>query len=383
MPVDRGPMDPSDPPSPSGGWSTEIVTVKNAIVCPPAVSAMVQPCGVLTGDGSYCRHSATWRGGRAMMTMPRAPSTEVDKLAGRHLFAGQLWAHFGHFIAESMSRLWALDQLDEMPESIVFIPKRPKMQKKMIGYQREFFELLGIKIPIRVIDKPTEVENLIIPGQGFGLGAISAGTQPFRNYFAGNFAPGIKPKGDKLLYLSRSRLGGREGGAVLEGRLEQNLASKGYAICHPQTLSIRDQVAKYRAAEKVVGLDGSAFHLFAFVGNPSQNVAIILRRNSNVFHALRSHIQSFSGITPTIINAVAADWVPENQSRPGRYSFGQLNFEALGELLTASGFISETRDWDVPRFREMRRAMERFSQEKGCEFIRVRNTGKVDAVDVA
>jgi len=252
----------------------------------------------------------------------------------------------------------------------------------LIG-QKEFFDLLGIKIPIRVIDTPTEIEELIVPGQGFGLGAISAGTEKFRNYFADNFATNIKADGSEKLYLSRSMLGGLEGGAVLEERLEQNLVLDGYEVCHPQRHSISEQIAKYRAAKVVLGLDGSAFHLFAFVGRPDQKVGIVLRRNSNVFHGLRQHVESFCKQNPTVIKAVTADWIPENKTKPGRYSFGQLDFGALSDLLMQAGFVSGQNEWDIPRFRDMKQAMQKFSRAKGREYIRVKNSGKIEIVEAA
>ena len=349
-----------------------MVTLRRAIVVPPVDSGLVQACGVIAQDGKYCEHSVTWRGNRAMMTPPETSGKPGQKLAGRHLFAGQLWSHFGHFIAESMSRFWALDHMTKPPDSIIFIPKRPGKSHNIRGYQKEFFELLGINIPINVIEEPTEIEELIIPGQGFGLGQISKGSEYFITYFANNFAKDIKPKGAKKIYLSRTNLGGREGGAVLEEVIEKNLTSQGYSIYHPQENSITDQVAQYRAVEKIIGLDGSAFHLFGFVGKPSQKVAIILRRNSNVFNGLRNQIENFCAITPTLANVVVADWIPKHKTRPGRYSFGQLDFPALCEILQNAGFVGDCNDWISPRFREMKQGMLSIAKEKGLEYVRLR-----------
>ena len=359
-------------PSPDGGWSSDIARLSNALIVPPVVSELVQPCGVLDSNGEFCPYSATWRGRKQMMTAPDMPKDKPKELSGRHLFAGQLWAHFGHFIAESTSRLWALDSIKKNIDSILFIPKRPGRTLEVKGYQREFFDLLGIDIPIHVIDEPTRVEKLMVPGQGFGLGEIAGGTLEFRRFFSNNFATDVKPGNPENLYLSRSGLGGLEGGIVLEDHLEQNLVAQGYQIYHPQDHSLTDQIARYRGARKIIGLDGSAFHLFAFVGQPDQKVAVILRRNSNVFHNLRNHIESFSGISPTVLNLVQADWIPSHKNRPGRLSFGQLDFDALGQNLWDAGFIDGLEKWEVPKFRKTVQAMEDFSKSKGVEFKRVR-----------
>lgn len=375
MPTGKAPLQISEPPSPDGGWSEQLETVSGAILVPPVESAMVQPCGVLTANGEHCQLAATWRGHKPMMTRPDAPINDMAQLSGRHLFAGQLWAHFGHFIAESTSRLWALDHMDEKPDSILFLPKRPGRTVSIKGYQKDFLDLLGIDIPVQVITEPTQVEHLVVPGQGFGLGDIARGTKRYRQYFARNFARNVAPVDTPDLYLSRSGLGGLEGSVVLEGDLERNLVAQGYEIYHPQNHSLADQIARYRGAKRIVGLDGSAFHMFAFVGQPDQKVAVILRRNSNVFNGLRNHIESFTGITPAVFDVVQADWIPSHKTRPGRYSFGQLDFKALGQDLYKAGFIATTDTWDIPKFRKSIKAMEAFSKAKGVDFKRVKKSG--------
>jgi hypothetical protein len=364
------------PPSPSGGWSCSYEHVSNAILVPPVKSDLVQECGVLDADGSFCASSATWRGRRQTIIQPPAPKTETKKLSGRHLYCGQIWSHFGHFMAESLSRLWALDQLGEQPTSLIFLPKRPNRTQGLHGYQKDFLRLLQIDIPVQIIEEPTEVEELIVPGQGFGLGAIAAGTDPFRAFFTNRFATDVKADGPEGLYLSRSALKGMEGSALHEEAIETSLSRDGIATIHPQELSLEDQIARYRAAKRIVSLDGSALHLFGFVGQSDQRVGIILRRNSKVFESIRTQIRSFCDIEPVVYDAIAADWIPEHKSRPGRYSFGEIDFPVLARLMHETGFGPEPETWDIPRFRDMKRVMRAFSDQKGVQFNRVKKPGR-------
>lgn len=364
------------PPSPEGGWSSAVEILDNAIVMPPEVSDLVQECGVLKSNGSFVDVSATWRGRRALMVAPQPPEAAPEILEGSHLFAGQIWSHFGHFMVESLARLWALDHLDQMPESIIFIPKRPGRAQEIKAYQRAFFQLLGIDLPITIIETPTQVEQLIVPGQGFGLGAIATGTDLFRDYFANNFATDIAADGPERLYLSRSALGGMEGSALHEQAIERSLERDGYTTLHPQELTIGEQVAHYRAATQVIGLDGSAFHLFGFVGKPKQRAGIILRRNSKVFQSIRTQLRAFAGIDPVVFDAIAADWVPEHKSRPGRYSFGEIDFPILAKMIHDVGLGPDPGEWDIPRFRDMKSAMRSFSDDKGIAFNRIRKEGR-------
>jgi capsular polysaccharide biosynthesis protein len=324
---------------------------------------MVQPAGVLDADGATCLHAATWRGARTMMTPPAPPEGPVARLPGRHLYAGQLWAHFGHFLCESLARLWALDRAGPL-DGIVFLPKRPGRVEALSGWQREMFALFGVDLPVRVLDRPTVVEELVVPGQGFGIGRMFAGTPEFRDFVRDRFAPGVIPDGPDRLYLSRTALGGAEGGILGERHIEENIARCGYTVFHPQAHTIATQVAAYRAARAVVGPDGSAFHMLAFADPTPKDVGVILRRSSSVPEGIGTHIAAFTGQAPHLIDALVADWVPEGTARANRNAFGQVDFARLQARLAAAGFIDDGVRWTAPRFREIRAEAERRADPK-------------------
>lgn len=325
----------------------------------------------MDASGAFCHHSATWRGTRPTILPPDRPQDPPKTLPGRHLYAGQLWSHFGHFLTESLSRLWALDDLADLPDSILYIPKRPQHgRRRPRGFQAQVLDVLGVKIPVHVVRRPTRVEQLLVPGQGFGMGEIGAGTAKFRQYIRKNLGAGIAADGPEKLYLSRSRLGGVKGGALLEQQLEQHLAQEGYSIYHAETQPLPAQIAAYKAAKMVVGLDGSAFHLFGFLASPAQKSAIILRRSSNVYKNLSRQIAGFSGTDPLIVNAVSADWIPDHTKRPGRSSVGQLNFEALHHFLHKAGFISGQTPWTTPEPEAFHAALLAQTNGNGLAYIR-------------
>lgn len=333
------------PPDPAAGWSCEIVTLEGAIVRPPEISSMRQPAGVLSGDGTYCAHSGTWRGKKPITLPPEPGAVPGERIAGRWLWGGLLWAHFGHFLAESTARLWALDRVEGKLDGILFIPKRPRLGDEVKGFHRAFLDLLGCDLPIRVAAGPARVEQLIVPGQGFGLGAISAGTEPFRNMFHRRFGADIQPQGPERLYISRSALGLRKGGILGETFMEERLAEQGYEIFHPQKHDMATQIARYKAARQVIAADGSALHLFAMVGRPEQEVAVVLRRTSNVADNLITHLAHFCGREPVVIGTLRREWVPEHKQRSSRLSFGELHLPRLQRRLVKFGFIEQREHW--------------------------------------
>lgn len=355
-------------PDPETGWSRDCVTAKPALVVPPSEGSMVQETGVYGPDG-WIHGSATWRAGKLMMTEPAVRPEPAARLAGRHLWAGQLWTHFGHFLCESLARLWGAARA-QGAESLIFVPKRPRKADEVKDYQARLIRLLGIDLPIRVLTDPTEVEELVIPGQGFGLGEMAVATPEFRDFVHLGFARDIRPDGPPRLYLSRSALGGEQGGALLETVLEQNLARDGYEIFHPQQHPVEVQIARYRAATHVVGLDGSAFHLFGFVARPQQQVAILVRRTLTVYRSIVIQLESFTGRIPRVIQAIEADWVHEQRGTPGRSSFGQLDFARIAAELGALDFIAHGADWTIPTRRDFRLEIQRIARSRNAAFTR-------------
>ena len=80
--------------------------------------------------------------------------------------------------------------------------------------------------------------------------------------------PDLSVSGPSKLYVSRSGLLGTPGQVVFEHQLEKALQAEGYSVFHPQDHDLETQVATYRAADVILGVEGSAFHLVAYAAKP-------------------------------------------------------------------------------------------------------------------
>lgn len=209
----------------------------------------------------------------------------------------------------------------------------------------------GRDLPVKVISNPTAFDELVIPGQGLGLSSsdasdhsISLGTPEMQSYMSREFSSEIEPNGGELLYVSRSQLGFPASGILGEDILEDLLSKEGYDIFHPQTVDVETQISKYKAARKIVLMDGSAAHLFAFIGRENQSTACI-RRRTYWTDGLVQQISGFTGRKPFEINALEGEWFPRSGSVRKRISVGQLNFPELGDLLHRAGFVKDKHGW--------------------------------------
>lgn len=356
------------PPSPDGGWSTAIEMLDDAVVVPAAESLFVQPAGVLREDGSHCDIGAFWRNHRPLSVAPEPPPG-TERLKGRWLWGGVLWVHFGHFLVESCGRLWALDarQLaEDPPDGIIFVPKRPARETETASFQEAFWKLCGIDMPVRVLTTPTTVETLCVPGQGFGLGQIIRGTVPFRDYMASHFGAGVAPDGPERLYVSRSKLGLNKGGLVGETALEAYLAAEGYEIFHPQEHDMATQVARYKAATHLVAAEGSALHLFGFVGRPDQRVAIVVRRHSGATDMIAEHLRSFCSIAPLLVEELQNVYALKGGHKK-RHDLGVLHLPRVEAALAEGGFVSGGKGWEQLRWRDVKKVIGDRYEKRGAK----------------
>lgn len=333
--------DPTTPPHPAGGWSESVTTVKGAVVAHVNEGYLAHPSGVFDAQGQYLHQAVQWRG-RALMTPPPLPA-QVTDLPGRWLWAGVRMEHFGHFLMESLGRLWALGA--EKVDGVLFIPEdgfRPdKGERALAGWQARLLQLLQIDLAVKLAHEPLRVQELVVPGQGFGLGPLIGGTARFRRFVADRFARDIAPEGGAKLYLSRSNLPERLGGIIREGQLEKELAEKGYEVFHPQDHALEVQIARYKAATHVIGLDGSALHLFGLVARPDQRVAVIRRRPGTAPDGIVAHLTGFTGRAPLVVDALRRNWVRSDRKGADNFSYGEVDFAGLAKPLIDQGFLAE------------------------------------------
>lgn len=216
--------------SPDKALSNETLTLHAARIFPwrskrnNRVSA-----AVFDQDNGICEQALVWKDDTRLRSgLPRRPNRTIrNTLRGRYLFGGIIFDHFGHVLSESLSRLWAYKESSAI-DGLVFCLGNKRMDKHLAVLQlRSILEMIGVTQPIVVIDKPTIIEELVVPPQGFGLKNLSKGSPEFKAFLAAQFrASGAKIDAGLKLYISRSKYK-RNGRFVCEDRLEELLFEEG------------------------------------------------------------------------------------------------------------------------------------------------------------
>jgi len=177
------------------------------------------------------------------------------------VFGGHLPKHFGHFILESLSRLWAYTthELDGVPLA--------HSRTVFHTHERELLKatLRPHGAPLLALTEPTLLSAALVPDQGIELGhdyhpAMLAVYDTIREELTGP----ARSSDDTPVYLSRTRLPGHLRATLGERDLEQRLARRGVRILHPQELALEEQLRVVAGARTVIGLEGTALHLTLF-----------------------------------------------------------------------------------------------------------------------
>ena len=99
--------------------------------------------GVFDADGRYVEGTVLdRRSGERGAPVPRELFPEVqDAEAPEAIYAGPLYFHFGHFLLESLARVWFARQHPEVP--LVWAGQHNWQEPVLKSWQREILDILG------------------------------------------------------------------------------------------------------------------------------------------------------------------------------------------------------------------------------------------------
>jgi hypothetical protein len=327
-------------------------------------NATIHDGGVYDAEGNVVM-SAIHRGTmKVHLPSPNLPREEPERLAGRWLWGGVLHWHFGHFLTESLGRLWHLPEVKGDLDGVLWMVRHERavldadrfVHLADKGFITGVFEHLGISTSHRVVINPLQVERLVVPAQLMmnTNGPLIGGHAVFRNFVqrAAERVRSAEGKSGGALYVSRANQAGL-GRFVLEEEIEAAFSAAGWSVLRPETLDVASQIAAYRAADRLVFAEGSAIHLYAMVARPEQQVAIITRRLPRKLkfeHQLRAFgvkaVQTIDVVTGVVVQMKVG-----SQAKP---SAGELNKAealldevALEKALVEAGLFSPG-EWRPP-----------------------------------
>ncbi|MFS0867592.1 DUF563 domain-containing protein [Microbacterium sp. 179-B 1A2 NHS] len=254
---------------------------------------------------------------------PLLPDAEYVDLT--HPFHG----HFGHLIAQTVARLWALDEIEARYPDARFLLPEPTAS---IGRDRRPYEMLfAAGVPrdrVTWVSKPARLRRLIVPSLGlqyspslFVHPAVAETWSRMREQLVE-----VDPSSPRKIFVSR-RYGVKKRGCRNASAVDQLFEDHGFTVVYPEDHPLEGQAKLFGNARVIAGFGGSGMYNSIFADH--LDAMIIL--NS----------QSYSGRTEHLIGLTKADrvdyfWNPPLESEGADYtSPWEFDFNRNGGALRA------------------------------------------------
>lgn len=225
------------------------------------------------------------------------------------IYGGMASYHFGHFLVESMARLWYVLQGSDEKKKIVFITNgRPG------AWMRTFLELLGISWDrVVILDRrPVKFASVTVPEEAVHSWGHFF-TDEYRQIYA-RIRKRVEPEAHKRLYLTHRNFKGQIK-CCNEEYFEDYFAAKGFLVVSPEKYSLQEQIALLKGAEEVACMVSTLSHLILFA-EPHTKLIMLTRTSHEVL------------VAQCLINEAAqADWYIIDASQ--NFLYGERNHGAI------------------------------------------------------
>ena len=258
-----------------------------------------------------------WFAGRAI---PHRPGAAV--------YAGFAADHFGHFLLESLARLWWVLETG-FTGPVCFYSRTGKPPER--AHFMQVMTALGLADQIEIVLDPIAFDTVIVPEAAF---AIATHAHPACETVFARIARGLDacPRGDepRRLFLSRAAMRNRR--VFGETALAHAFATQGFEVIAPEQIPLEDQIRLFMAADDVAGSQGSALHSLLFRDRPARVTAFARFRDVGQNYHL---IDQLKGNEAVII---ASDFEMSARRHPGF----RLNPHDVIDACVAQGRLNAT-----------------------------------------
>ena len=222
----------------------------------------------------------------------RAEETALDSC---YIYGGRVHSHYGHFIINTLPRLWPLAVGRQPDLKILCHDSATPESWFTVPFIATILKALGLTPDNFVVfTRPTRLRRVIVPQTS--LGEQTHGYYCFRalcHRISMMIGGGNERVERTPVYLSKTKLAGGVGRIRNEFELEAALHKSGVEILYPELLTISEQIALFAQPRVIMGTTGSAFHSSIFspprskiiclnqIHNVNSNFAIIDRLNGN------------------------------------------------------------------------------------------------------
>ena len=189
--------------------------------------------GVVDGNGDYVELSAINDRINYKYEFTDAPYDD-----SKVVYCGYLIDQWGHFLVETVARLWYFLENDETVDKYIFFIEEGS-SRKIKGNYKEFFQLLKLWDKIDIINRPVTYREVIVPELGYDR--RSGYSQKYKKIFdtiASNVDIDPTWRTPDKIYFSRSQLAKASGMEFGLEALDDFFATNGYEVIFPEKMPL-------------------------------------------------------------------------------------------------------------------------------------------------
>jgi len=254
-----------------------------------------------------------------------------NRKEGNSLLLGIWMSHYGHFITETLSRLWIYNEIDQYENLYIYPFIFGKGKTELKPYQAYFLGLLGIPShKIKTLRNYTSFEKITIPEQGWiANGRVSSGIHSiYKKIREAHLSNNISY--DRVFLSRRKSTYNR---VINVSEVETIFELNNFSVIYPEELPIREQLIIYANCEVMAGFSGTALHNCVFSREETFVIEV-------------ADIRSESRMLPTQVAALELSgnefaFIPYKENHCGEIDIKRLA-EKLEECLKLSGDTSIT-----------------------------------------
>ena len=214
------------------------------------------------------------------------------------IFLGFFYKHWGHFLLDSIGRLWISNELDVHEYYWVYLESD---NQSIDGNYREFLEYLGFDMNKRIIiHDVSRFDSVIIPE--VCRNNCYQHTDDYEKTFSriilnSNFEEVEVP--DKV-YLSRQKFPEAISKERGEKNIQENYKKNGYTVFYPEELSLKKQIAIFQKTKEIVCINGTISLNFVF---SSPDIKLIILNKTSLVHRNMHEISTIGKGKITYVDA--------------------------------------------------------------------------------
>ena len=242
--------------------------------------------------------------------------TKIKRIDQKFMYGENISLHYGHFLCESICRLWYLEQAEKLGILVIGQPRKAKSisdLKVSRDFVDEFMTALDLDSEqFLELTRPVILGEVVFPYPSLSLyrREVFACHKLVPELVAEKLLPDKVSQTEQPLYFSRTKLKKANRSILGEDQLENILRERGFAIIYPEDLTLQEQIYLVNKHKYIVGTWGSSLHTIIFSLSDSKNI-FCLSDNDGLFIAF-PQFDALKSVNSTYIAAIKSEGEDDN-----------------------------------------------------------------------